>query len=110
MEKQAMRAALAEKDAMIASLQESVNRMQRTLEAMLTAMTMNGAIPPAAASAAMAEACSPTQPACPQRLQVPSQEPQPHQQGAEHLAAETTMWARTEAPSGDADMDNQAGW
>ncbi len=105
-----MRAALAEKDAMIAALQESVNRMQRTLEAMLAAMTSNGTIPPASAAAAMAEAQAPLQPLVAQQLQPSPQELQPHRQGAEHQTTEATMWARADAPSGEADMSDPVGW
>ncbi len=109
-EKQAMRAALAEKDAMIAALQESVNRMQRTLEAMLAAMTANGTIPPAAAAAAMAEARAPQQAVAVQQPQPSPQELQPHQQGTEHHTNEATMWARADAPSREEDMDESVGW
>ncbi len=109
-EKQAMRAALAEKDAMIAALQESVNRMQRTLEAMLTAMTTQGTIPPAAAAAALAEAQAPQQAMVMHQLQQSPQELQPHQQGTEHRTDEATMWARADAPSREDDMSDPAGW
>ncbi len=111
-EKQAMRAALAEKDAMIAALQESVNRMQRTLEAMLGAMASNGTISQTAAAAAMAEAQAPQQPQITQQLRPSPQEPQPHQQGAERQNNEATMWASAGAPppSGDTDMSDPAGW
>ncbi len=109
-EKQAMQAALAEKDAMIATLQESVNRMQRTLEAMLGAMASNGTISQAAAAAAMAEAQAPQQPQSTQQLQPSPQVQQLYQQGTEHQTNEATMWARADGPEGDADMSDPVGW
>ncbi len=109
-EKQAMMAALAEKDMLIASLQESVSRMQRTLEAMLTAMTANGTIPPGAAAAAMAEACPPAQPTTTQQLQPPSQEQQVQPLETDGQQAGATMWARTDDAARDASAADNVDW
>ncbi len=108
-EKRAMQAALAEKDAMIATLQESVNRMQRTLEAMLAAMATSGTISPEAAAAAAADARAPQMAVTIQQPQVVPQGTHPHHQGAEHHNEET-MWSRADAQTNEDNMDDSVGW
>ncbi len=106
-EKEALMAALAAKDAQIASLQESIQGMQRTLEAMTAALAASGAISSEAAAAAMISI--PQVPA--HQVRHPSQQTlqgQSQQQDHGHEAA--TMWANRLADNEEEDeaMTTQA--
>ncbi len=96
-EKDALVAALAAKDAQIASLQESIQGMQRTLEAMTAALAASGAISSEAAASAMM--CVPQ--ISPHQGQQPSQQPpQCHSQQQDLGQGATSMWANRLADDG----------
>ncbi len=91
-EKEAMRAALAAKDAQILELQAGMMNLQRTIESMMNAMANSGLISMQAAAATLAEAA----PVAPQQ--------QVDQNTMEAVSQDASMWHNTDAENATGEL------